>query len=55
MDNPELDHVLKFLFGDLETVRCETSGTDGDWWSSFLDVVTHRRVRCGDIGESGKL
>ena len=51
--------MLKFLFGDLETVWYETSGTGGNWWSSCLDmvcnVVTHRHARCGDVGESEKL
>ncbi len=38
-DHAELEHVLKFPLGSLETVRCEASGSSGDGRSSGLNVM----------------
>ena len=54
-----MEHVLKFLFGSLETVRCESSWTGRDRRASELNVVKNIVfdwcVWGRELGEGGKL
>ena len=54
-----MEHVLKFLFCSLETIRCESSWTGRDGRASGLnvvkDIVLYWCVWGSDLGEGREL